>query len=265
MISHEAIGRGLLVGEHESLALMLVMIREVRTFRAVQEKIKDWLAKPDEKGSLERFLRDKAASLRSLPTENLRLQLLFEVQNVLALKPGPLNSSKDLWDACEEIASAAISLLRREDKRFSGDDLAALVKYTFDALFKQVEEAASRGSDEQRREIVKAVREHLEQLPEEQQEAVRQSLHVDKFTDEVVAKALISGGLGTAFAAAVEVAGFAAYVAAVKLLAAVAALIGITLPFGIYVTLTSVMAVLANPLFLIPAWLGGGYRSRTEA
>ena len=39
----------------------------------------------------------------------------------------------------------------------------------------------------------------------------------------------------------------------------VTALIGITLPFAFYTTLTSLIAVLANPLFLIPLLGGGGH------
>jgi hypothetical protein len=54
-------------------------------------------------------------------------------------------------------------------------------------------------------------------------------------------------------------AGFSAYVAAVKALSAIAGLVGIGLPFTMYATLTSVIAFLANPLFMVPALLGGGW------
>ena len=42
------------------------------------------------------------------------------------------------------------------------------------------------------------------------------------------------------------------------MLASFAGIFGLTLPFGIYTGLTSTIAVLANPLFLIPFLLGGG-------
>jgi hypothetical protein len=47
--------------------------------------------------------------------------------------------------------------------------------------------------------------------------------------------------------------------AAVKALAAMAGMVGLGLPFSAYATLTSVIAVLANPLFMVPALLGGGW------
>jgi hypothetical protein len=45
----------------------------------------------------------------------------------------------------------------------------------------------------------------------------------------------------------------------VEALAAVAGIVGVTLPFAAYTTLTSMMAAFANPFLIIPATLGLGY------
>jgi purine-cytosine permease-like protein len=45
---------------------------------------------------------------------------------------------------------------------------------------------------------------------------------------------------------------------AVEALAAIAGIIGLTLPFAFYTTLTSFMALLANPIIFIPGILGLG-------
>ena len=54
------------------------------------------------------------------------------------------------------------------------------------------------------------------------------------------------------------VSGFAFYTTATSLVASFAGLFGLTLPFGFYTGLTSTIAILASPLFLLPFLLGGG-------
>ena len=60
------------------------------------------------------------------------------------------------------------------------------------------------------------------------------------------------------FATIVEISGFAFYTTATTLLFKFASFFGLTLPFASYTTLTSTIAVIANPLFLFILLFGGG-------
>jgi len=99
----------------------------------------------------------------------------------------------------------------------------------------------------------------IKSMPLDQQERLQRELHVEELTRDALQKAILAGTLGTALAVVVEVAGFSAYVAAVKLLASVASILGVTLPFSAYVTLTSTLAFLSNPAIVAAAVLGLGW------
>jgi len=63
---------------------------------------------------------------------------------------------------------------------------------------------------------------------------------------------------------------FGFYMSAASLVATIAGLAGLTLPFAFYTTMSSLVAVVANPLFFLPLVLGGGCgyfmaRIRTQA
>src|SRR3990170_4266065 len=143
--------------------------------------------------------------------------------------------------------------------KFRGDSIQELIQFNLKRMFDDLSKNFGKKSVEDQKEIVKRIIKVLEEMPDEQKEILRKKLNVDKITDQAVAKAIITGALGVGFAAVVEVAGFSAFIFAVEALAATAGLVGLTLPFAAYTTLTSIMAALANPFLIIPATLGLGY------
>ena len=102
------------------------------------------------------------------------------------------------------------------------------------------------------------VNEYIHNLSKEKQKKIKEKLGVSDLTDEVMRKAIATSGTSIVFAVIVEVSGFGFYTTATTLMASFAGLFGITLPFGFYTGLTSTIAVLANPIFIIPFLLGGG-------
>jgi len=83
-------------------------------------------------------------------------------------------------------------------------------------------------------------------------------LGLDSLSDDYLKKVLVSGALASAFAGAVSIGGFGFYMGAASLVATIAGLAGLTLPFAFYTTMSSLVAVVANPLFFLPLVLGGG-------
>ena len=62
-------------------------------------------------------------------------------------------------------------------------------------------------SSDKQQEVVDAVRRFIEDLPEAQREKLRKEIGADHVTDSYIRKAIVSGTLSTAFAAAVSVGG----------------------------------------------------------
>jgi len=82
------------------------------------------------------------------------------------------------------------------------------------------------------------------------QEAFLKGGSVDDLTEEAALKLLAGAGSLLGVGISVEIAGFSAYILAAKA-SSIIPLVG-------YKTLISTLAVLANPLFIVPAILGGG-------
>lgn len=110
-------------------------------------------------------------------------------------------------------------------------------------------------SPTERSELDKTITQELNELPHEQREAVLRDLRLDTLSGEAVTKALLASGGPLASMAALGGAGFGAYVALTTIIHAVATtLLGITLPFAVYTTATSVLSLLTGPV----GWLIAG-------
>ena len=134
-----------------------------------------------------------------------------------------------------------------------------MLRFLMNKMFGEIGRRFESLSSDKQQQVVDEVRKFIETLPETQKEQLRKELGSDQITDGFIRKAIVSGTLSTAFAAAVSVGGFAFYTGAVSLLAALAGLVGITLPFSFYIGLTSTIAVISNPLFVVPVLAGGGW------
>ncbi|MGC9490978.1 MAG: hypothetical protein ACP5CD_07105 [Thermovirgaceae bacterium] len=108
----------------------------------------------------------------------------------------------------------------------------------------------------------------IKDLPEEQKEAFRSSLKLEEITKDSLRKAILAGGASISLPSFVGMAGFGAYILLAQMLAAIGALFGLTLPFGIYTFAASLLAVLSNPLTMALFLAGGGLlidnKSRTR-
>ena len=139
--------------------------------------------------------------------------------------------------------------------------------YQLDQLLAQAGKEMDAASPEKQREYLEKVQAFIESMPDEKQDQIKQRLGVEQLTRDVLQKIVVTSGASILFAVIVEVSGFAFYTSAVSLLASLAGLVGVTLSFGTYTVLTSTVAVLANPLFLVMLLGGGGfylYRAQTR-
>ena len=118
-------------------------------------------------------------------------------------------------------------------------------------MFDDLSNEFSKKSSNEQDNIVKQIFEILKEMPDDQKEKLQKELNVSELSQQTIRKAITTGSLGIAFAALVEIAGFSAYIFATKTLAVIAGIIGLTLPFSVYVALTSFMAFLANPFVLV--------------
>ncbi|MFC1529567.1 hypothetical protein ACFL6R_02510 [Gemmatimonadota bacterium] len=240
----------------QQLASVIALLENTRLNRLLERRIVDLISKSDQ--SFERTLMEESEHLAQLDSAELSIRLMGRLNQELKIQPRNYASERDVLDNAEDILEAAILLKGSIDKEFSGNSLADLVRYQMLSLLRGIGSEIEGLDEDAQSEIVSSVREFVNQLPEEQQQQIKNALGADELTDKVVIQAIVSGSLATAFAATVHFAGFTFYTSATSLLASLTGALGLTMPFAAYTSLTSLIAVLSSPLFLVPLLAGGG-------
>ncbi len=242
---------GLLRTQLDGLKLMLGLL-DISFFDLLVAKIKEFFS---ETGGFQDQLRRAVARYNGYRREELILQLLLRLNHELGLPAYHYSSRKDFWDNAEDLIAKTLEAVRQADKDFRGSSLEDLFRHTINKLFAGLSDA----DEEKKSRIIQEILRFVSNLSSQEQERLKQGLGVEALTSQTIRRALETGTLGVGLAALVHLGGFSFYTALSSLIAAVAGSVGLTLPFAVYVGASSLFAVLANPLFLIPALTSGGY------
>lgn len=256
---------GVLDAPPDVSASFLALLEETTFANVIGKKGKSLFKREDE---FAKALQTRTEELRKLERPQLILQLLGKLEEIADIEPGYLAAPRDVEDLCAELAAKAVTLKREGDKKFEGYSLLDLVAFVMQEILTAIEEKFEKLDNLKQREVISELREFLTSLPEYQQRAFRGALGVDALSNEVIRQAIIKGTLGVGFSSVVSISGFAFYTAASSLLAGIAGLVGLTLPFAAYTTLSSGIAVLANPYTIVlvllatvaTAWWKGGQK-----
>lgn len=210
-------------------------------------------------------LNHEVKNLEDVPDSRLQVKLLLQIMKTLDIKGQRLELKRELDDMCESIIQQVYSNMIEEEgfKQFSErnahlDKVKQMIHYQMTLLLRQVDQKIHETSTKNQEDFVEEIKAYIQKLPAEKQQQVKEKLGIDELTNSVLKKFISTSGVSLLFAGLVEVTGFAFYTTATTLLASIVGLVGITLPFAVYTTLTSVIAVLASPFFIIPVLFGGG-------
>ena len=256
-MDNRIVTQSFLTAPREILAAQLALLDQTTLAKLLKSKATDLFS--DEKGEFNRIVEEAARRLVNESAAELVLRLLGALNAILGIPARRYVAPRDFEDNGEEILARCLAVLRETEKDFSGTDLQDMLRFLMNKMFGEIGKRFETLSSDKQQEVVDAVRKFIEELPEAQREKLQKEIGGDQITDSYIRKAIVSGTLSTAFAAAVSVGGFAFYTGAVSLLATLAGLVGLTLPFSVYMGLTSTIAVISNPLFFIPVIAGGGW------
>lgn len=141
---------------------------------------------------------------------------------------------------------------------FEGNSIDDLVRYIIQQTFKSLDAEFRQKSPEEQANIAARIATALRALPPEEQERIRTAARLPDLTEETLRQAGVLASLGFGVSGLVGIAGFSAYTTVVSVVAGITGLVGLHLSFGVYTALTAGLAGLSNPLFFVPALLGGG-------
>jgi hypothetical protein len=136
--------------------------------------------------------------------------------------------------------------------------LPDLVRYVLCQIFTSLDDWLPKASPEERERVAEQIAKGLDHLGPNVQEEIRRLARLNDLTANTLACAGSLSALAAALAAVPAAGGFAVYATLSATIASAAGIIGLTLPFSVYVTLTSLLAFASNPLVLLVAIVGGG-------
>ena len=160
---------------------------------------------------------------------------------------------------CKKIEGLFLSDFARSEKLGNPLDMADFFNIYTQKMAETLIDNFSKLSKEEQDRTLDDILEEIIDLPQEQKEAFRSSLQIDEITRDSLRKAILAGGASVGLTSYVSVAGFGAYIFLTKTIATVAGFVGLTLPFGVYTSATSLLAVLSSPLTMMLFLAGGGF------
>jgi hypothetical protein len=198
------------------------------------------------------ILENKKTELKELDTNELRTMIIMQLASYFDIKLPKTLNMYSLEQIGIKIENCSIEALRKSDKLFEKTSLEEMISYIFQKLFDELSlKFNDKNNKEKKEEIAKNIFETISKMSQEEQDKLKEELKVEELSQDIVMKAIATGTFGAAFAATISIAGFSAYTFATSTLASLASLIGVTAPFSLYAGLTSAIAVLSNPFFLI--------------
>lgn len=264
------LAQGLMAARGEQLRLIYVLVMETGIFGLLANKTKDFFNK--EINHAQQQLEREIARLESVDDNQLRLELFLHMTKEFELPGGYYNTSMEIENKCGEILRKAHADQLHKDKKFKDFVLrnGQLSMEKQLALYQMQKIVESLGSEfdqltaDEQEHFAEQIEGFIGSLPNEQQEIIKEKLHIDTMTNSAIKKVIATQGSAVLLAVIVEIAGFAAYTILTSLIAGTAGLIGLTLPFGVYMTATSLLSILTGPVGLILIGGAGGVMMLTQ-
>jgi hypothetical protein len=235
----------------------------------LSSKTRDVFAKlsKEEGDHFTRHLEAEVRKVEGVPDREIQVELFLEITRLLKLRGTKYSLEKEIVDQCANIVRDVYQQYKKQDKQFrafaerqaSATMLQQMIQFQMSKVFSELDDSFNDFTIEDQTKFAAQVNDYILSLPEEKQQKIKDKLGLNDLSDEMVRKTIATSGTSIVFAIIVEVSGFAFYTTATSLVASFAGLFGLTLPFGFYTGLTSTIAVVASPFFIIPLVLGGGY------
>jgi CHASE3 domain sensor protein len=239
----------------DELSLLNLMLSKAAE---VVEKVGNKLSQGTWSSESDHFQSKLAAKTRQFAALSRGERLLLcigELQKLMGVRPRDLHSRLDLAEVADDLCTAGVKILRGDKAaKFTGNDVGAMIEFYMTKIFGGLDIRMDELSSDQQQKLVDRIREFLQSLPSDQQRFVMEKLGAPDLSASAIRQAIATGGMWAAFAAAVQVFGFAFYTTAAQLLAILTAHL---LPFGAYVGLSSFVAVVSS-LWMLPVFAGVG-------
>ena len=251
--------RGLVGETAESIAYQLALWEQLTLSRVLRSKFRSLFrrGRSSAYSEMAAAIDPWAREIASLPPQEIRAALLEVLADHFEITVPRHIAETELDEVCAGISFGAVAALRRTNKKFDGSSINDMVRFLGNRMFDDPSRRLRRMPQAEQDAAMQNLVESIWAMPTDQRQAVLKELGAEDVVDQdvvarFVRKAALAGTLGPAFVVAVNIAGFSAYTFATQAVASMVGVVGLTLPFGFYTTLTSFMALFANPFLMVP-------------
>ncbi|SOC22386.1 hypothetical protein SAMN05880501_11410 [Ureibacillus xyleni] len=253
----KTLAQGLMAASGEQLRLIYVLAMDTGILNMIANKTKDLFDKKVDHSQQQ--LEQKIDELKHVDDNKLRLELFLHMTREFDLAGSHYNTSYEIENKCGEVLQKAHAYQLKKDKNYHSfvsrnENLpvdSQLALYQMQKIFESIGGELGNLTPDQEDTFADQIEKFIESLPIEQQEKIKDKLNIDAVTNSTIKKVIATQGSAVLLAVIVEIAGFAAYTTLTSLIAGTASLIGLTLPFGVYMTATSVLSVITGPIGLM--------------
>lgn len=209
---------------------------------------KDFDIKKPEKKELVDYIEEKRKELSICTRSELDKKMLDDLvsKSRLGIKGSSL-------DAISVKVIEEASLIFKIPKDLTPSQKADSVYQRFlERMLDNMQKSMRKQNTEEIKKTEEALKTSLQGLSQKQREEITSALNVKELTGETVRQALLKAGAPAAILATISASGFGGFVALTTIIHAVfTTVLGITLPFAVYTSATSALAIIAGPVGFI--------------
>lgn len=265
IVDGQLLANSLMSLKGNDLKMVYILLCKTNMGQLLTSKTKDLFSKE----SIDHFskhLIEEVKKIEHKADSIIQVELLLELTRFLKISGANYSVKSELENQCKAIVQEVYEQFQKQDKRFRvftesenhSSKLEQMVQFQMGKVFHELDDSFQNFSLEDRQKFSSQVNEYIQSLPEEKQNQIKEKLGMDDLTDDIVLMSIATSGTSKVFTIIAEVSGFSFYSTTTSLVATFPGLFGLTMPLGFYTGVTSTIAVLANPIFLIPLLLGGG-------
>lgn len=266
IVDGKILANGLASLKGKDLRMVYALLCKTHIGNLLSSKVKDTFSQETSNHFMQHLV-EEVNKLKHIEDDVLQVNLFLELTKLLDLRGTTYTQRKEIEEQCERIVNGVYEQFRKHDKEFRSftDNkihpikMQPIIQYQMKKIFHEIDGKFQEFYIDDQVKFADQVAAYLQKLPEEQQEQIKEKLGIDDVTNEVVRSVIARSGISIVFGIIVEVSGFAFYMMATSLFASTVGLLGVTLPFGFYTGLSSTIAVLASPIFIIPLLFIGGF------
>ena len=183
-----------------------------------------------------------------------REELIHETRAVLQEKLKALSVSMNNEPSDDELSICVIEAASKNFKKEINTGLSpsqkadAIYQRYNERLIAQTQKKYAHATQEEKEKINKQLQEEIDAMNDEQREELKKALRVDEVTGETMKKFLTTSAGASTLLVALNLSGFGAFMALTTIMHAVfTTTLGITLPFAVYTSATTVLSFFLGP------------------